>query len=249
MPAQSCSARRTCPSTPTTYRPSTRYTARPTIPGTLAHAGRLVGGAAAALAAGLTPLELGSDIGGSIRNPSHFCGVYGHKPTWGVVPFRGHIPPPPGVLAPIDLAVVGPMARHPEDLLLPSTSLRARKARPHWDGSSTCHRPQKTGLSDFRVATWLDDPACPVDTEVLDILGNAVDALARAGARVIDRARPIASLAKSHELYLGCFTRCTVWLSRAPRCSSSSIRQAGLPAARSTRHGLRVAPRSATENG
>ena len=50
------------------------------------------GGAAAALAAGFTPLELGSDIGGSIRTPAHFCGVYGHKSTQGIVPLRGHIP-------------------------------------------------------------------------------------------------------------------------------------------------------------
>ena len=54
------------------------------------------GGAAGALAAGLTALELGSDIGGSIRCPAHFCGVYGHKPSYGVVPVRGHIPPDPG---------------------------------------------------------------------------------------------------------------------------------------------------------
>ena len=51
------------------------------------------GGAACALAAGLTPLELGSDIGGSIRNPSHHCGVFGHKPTWGMLPPRGHAAP------------------------------------------------------------------------------------------------------------------------------------------------------------
>src|SRR5438094_2475370 len=49
------------------------------------------GGAAAALAAGLTPLELGTDIAGSIRNPAHYCGVYGHKPTYGIVPTRGYI--------------------------------------------------------------------------------------------------------------------------------------------------------------
>ena len=53
------------------------------------------GGAAAAVAAGLTALEMGSDIGGSIRNPSHYCGVYGHKPSYGIVPGRGHLPPPP----------------------------------------------------------------------------------------------------------------------------------------------------------
>ncbi|MEJ2448714.1 MAG: amidase family protein, partial [Anaerolineales bacterium] len=54
------------------------------------------GGSAAALAAGFTSLELGSDIGGSLRNPAHYTGVFGHKPTFGVVPRYGHIPPMPG---------------------------------------------------------------------------------------------------------------------------------------------------------
>src|SRR5690242_1904945 len=74
------------------------------------------GGGAAALAAGMVALEAGSDIGGSVRNPPHFCGVYGHKPTWGVVPPRGHMPP--GIRTPADISVVGPMARSAEDLLL-----------------------------------------------------------------------------------------------------------------------------------
>jgi amidase len=74
------------------------------------------GGAAAALAAGLTPLELGSDIGGSIRNPAHFTGVYGLKPSWGVVPVRGHIPGPPGSLVTAEVGVAGPLARSVADL-------------------------------------------------------------------------------------------------------------------------------------
>ena len=74
------------------------------------------GGAAAAVAAGLTPLELGSDIGGSIRNPAHFNGVYGLKPSWGVVPSRGHIPGPPGSLVETDVNCGGPLARSVEDL-------------------------------------------------------------------------------------------------------------------------------------
>src|SRR3989442_8943387 len=74
------------------------------------------GGSAAAVAAGLTGLELGSDIGGSIRNPAHYCGVYGHKPTYGIVPTRGHIPGPPGTLSEVDIAVVGPLARSADDL-------------------------------------------------------------------------------------------------------------------------------------
>src|SRR5271155_1742707 len=76
------------------------------------------GGSAAALACGFTPLELGSDIGGSIRLPSHMAGVAGHKPSYGLVPAHGQIPGPPGTLSLADLAVAGPMARTVEDLKL-----------------------------------------------------------------------------------------------------------------------------------
>ena len=74
------------------------------------------GGSAAALAAGLTALECGSDIAGSIRTPAHYCGVYGHKPTWGIFPPQGHSVP--GQVAGSDLAVCGPLARSAEDLAL-----------------------------------------------------------------------------------------------------------------------------------
>jgi len=79
---------------------------------------RTPGGSAAALACGFTPLELGSDIGGSIRLPSHMSGVAGHKPSYGIVPAHGQIPGPPGTLTLADLAVAGPMARTVEDLKL-----------------------------------------------------------------------------------------------------------------------------------
>ena len=81
-------------------------------------AGGSSGGAAAAVATGMTALELGSDIGGSIRLPSNWCGVCGHKPTWGVVPQHGHLPPAPGTLSSTDLAVIGPLARNVDDLEL-----------------------------------------------------------------------------------------------------------------------------------
>jgi amidase len=74
------------------------------------------GGSAAAIAAGLSPLELGSDIGGSLRNPAHFNGVYSIKPSWGVVPSRGHIPGPPGSLIETDINCNGPLARSLGDL-------------------------------------------------------------------------------------------------------------------------------------
>jgi amidase len=92
------------------------------------------GGAAAALAARVTPLEIGSDIGGSLRVPASFCGVFSHKPTWGLVSQRGHVPPSPGSHAERDLNVIGPMARSARDLRLLLSVIengpRAPKADP-----------------------------------------------------------------------------------------------------------------------
>ncbi len=160
------------------------------------------GGAAAALAAGLTPLEVGSDIGGSIRTPCHWCGVYGHKPTHGVVPTRGHIPGPPGTLAEPDLAVVGPMARKPEDLAR-ALELLAGPLPDDATGWKLALPPPRRGrLRDWRVAAWLDDPSGPVDSEVRNCLQQAVDALRAAGVAVDQSARPAVSLARVEEKYL-----------------------------------------------
>lgn len=160
------------------------------------------GGSAVALAAGLTPLELGSDIGGSIRGPAHYCGVYGHKPTWGMVPERGHIPGPPGTLAPGDLSVAGPLARSAGDLELMLEIL----AGPEGDmarGWRLELPPARAGrIGDFRVAAWLDDPDVPVDGAVAEVLQQALDSLARAGARVDARARPPFALPEAFRDYL-----------------------------------------------
>ena len=128
------------------------------------------GGSAAALAAGLTALEAGSDIGGSIRNPAHFCGIYGHKPTWGVVSREGHALP--GMVSPADIAVVGPMARYAEDLSLALGIVAGADAfnSPGW--TLQLRRPHKASLKAFRVAVW------------------ATDDLASLGATVSDSARP-----------------------------------------------------------
>ena len=87
------------------------------------------GGSAAALAAGLSALELGSDIGASIRNPAHYCGVWGHKPTWGVVPQQGQQLPGMDGVETIDIGAAGPLARSAYDLTLAldvlSTPLRS----------------------------------------------------------------------------------------------------------------------------
>src|SRR5207302_4911962 len=81
--------------------------------------GGSTGGGAAALAAGLGFLELGSDSGGSICVPAHFCGVYGHRPTWGVVPTYGYIQRSGFRGTPLDEGnVVGPLARSAHDLQL-----------------------------------------------------------------------------------------------------------------------------------
>ena len=107
------------------------------------------GGAAAAVAAGLTGLDLGSDLGGSIRNPAGYCGVYGLRPSYGIIPTRGHVPGPPGSLAELDMVTVG------------STGARGRRPRacPRRPGRSRC-RPlgrmaPGSSPSASRRAEWL----------------------------------------------------------------------------------------------
>lgn len=164
------------------------------------------GGAAAALAAGLCALELGSDIGGSIRNPAHFCGIYGHKPSFGLVPARGHIPGPPGSMSAADISVAGPMARGAEDLDValqvlagPDTESYGSGLAAWWGGLLP---PRVERLQDFRIAAWLDDPVCPVDESVGARLASVVDALEKAGARVDRLARPRIDPAQAREIFL-----------------------------------------------
>lgn len=160
------------------------------------------GGAAAALAAGLTALEYGSDIGGSIRTPASFCGVCGHKPSYGLVPSRGHVPGPPGTLTAADIGVMGPLARTVDDLEL-ALSITAGPDEAEAVGwKLALPEPRHTDLRDYRVAAWLDDPACPVDGEVLAVLQQAVSALREAGVAVDEDARPQGiELGSAHEVY------------------------------------------------
>jgi len=142
------------------------------------------GGAAAALAAGFTPLELGSDIGGSIRIPAHFCGVYGHKTTHGIVSLRGHIPGPPGMVGEPELAVAGPMARSAEDLELMLDVIAATPPamQPGWQ--LTLPPSPKSQLKDFRVLLWLDDSECGIDSQMAASYRSMAAALRTAGAQV-----------------------------------------------------------------
>jgi amidase len=143
------------------------------------------GGSAAAVAAGLTGFELGSDIGGSIRTPAHLCGVFGLKPTWGLVPALGHIPPAPGSRQEYDVGVFGPLGRSAADLALGLDVL----AGPD-DAAAVGWRldlpPARHGgaLAGLRVATWFDDPSVPVAGDVQTLLDDAAAALAGDGAAV-----------------------------------------------------------------
>jgi amidase len=154
------------------------------------------GGSAAALACGFTPLELGSDIGGSIRLPSHMSGIVGHKPSYGIVPAHGQIPGPPGTLTLADLAVAGPMARTIQDLKLGLDIMAGpnRWEKPAW--RLELPQPRRPTLKQYRVAAWLDDPACRVEPEVGELLESATQKLGAAGVRVDHDARPEFTLEK-----------------------------------------------------
>ncbi|MYE82552.1 MAG: amidase [Gammaproteobacteria bacterium] len=158
------------------------------------------GGSAAALAAGFAPLEAGSDIAGSIRNPAHFCGVYGHKPTWGIVSQRGHTPVLKHPTPDLDLVVCGPLARTPEDLAL---ALRVVAGRSIWNSGWRLDlpAPTKTRLSEFRVAVWPNDDIAPVDDEIADRVRMVAQVLRDAGATVSEVARPDIDPRYSHETY------------------------------------------------
>jgi amidase len=163
------------------------------------------GGAAAALAAGLTPLELGSDISGSIRIPAHYCGVYGHKPTLGIVPTTGHIPGPPGTLSEGDLTVVGPLARSPDDLELALDVI----AGPNRLGRRAWHLnlapPRAKVLQDYRVAYWFEDKFCPLDATVLTRLQETVRTLRDAGVDAVVMPSEAFNLEEIADLYVQLF--------------------------------------------
>lgn len=147
------------------------------------------GGAAAAVAAGLTGGDIGSDIGGSIRLPAHFCGLFGHKPSHGVVPIRGHMPPAPHAYSEADLAVAGPLGRSAGDLELLFDILAGDPGdvlRPH----APLRSPRITNPEDLRVAVWLDEPDASTDEAAAGAVRDAEQALGSAGARVDWEARP-----------------------------------------------------------
>jgi len=154
------------------------------------------GGSAAALASGMTALEAGSDIAGSIRNPAHFCGVFGHKPTWGLIPVRGHAPP--GALAEPDIAVVGPLARSAADLDLALDVLAGPDAL---QTGLRIELPRFRGTRQLRVALWPNDPVAPVARAVEERVRDVGRALAGLGAEVTEGARPAFESAHAQRVF------------------------------------------------
>ena len=158
------------------------------------------GGEAAALAAGLSALGAGSDIAGSLRNPAHYCGIYAHKPSWGLIPTRGHSPA--GALTPTDISVVGPMARHAEDLDLALRVLAGLDGPQQAAWAVALPPPRQRRLGDFRVAVWTQSPLCEIDASVSERFAAAIAALSGAGASVDTAARPPIDDAEHHELFM-----------------------------------------------
>ena len=156
------------------------------------------GGSAAALAAGLTGLEMGSDIGGSIRNPAHFCGVFGHKPSWNLIPMRGHSLRDSRTS--VDIAVVGPLARSAKDLEL---VLRLTTEPDELDQAGVSYGLSGLGkpVSALKVAVWHSDPICPSSTEVAARVERVAQSLASQGAQVLASARPAFTAGHSHAVF------------------------------------------------
>jgi amidase len=146
------------------------------------------GGGAAALSAGLTFLEYGTDLVGSIRIPASFCGVYGLKPSVGVVPLTGfQVPGPPALIREMThISAIGPLARSASDLRAALRVTAGPDAPASQAYSWRLPRPRRSRLKDFRVGVVRDHEDCPVSSEVGTVLSGAVDALGRAGATVVE---------------------------------------------------------------
>ena len=148
------------------------------------------GGAAAAVACGMTSFEIGTDIGGSVRVPSAFCGIFGHKPSFGAVPTLGYLDEPNGGVTESDVNVFGPIARSAADLAMlfgivagpaPDRAVGWRLDLPQADVAD---------LRSLRVATWFEEPSVPMDDEMLAILDGVTEHLNRIGVAVDRGARP-----------------------------------------------------------
>jgi amidase len=157
------------------------------------------GGSAAALAAGLTGFEIGSDIGGSIRVPAHFCGVFGHKPTWSLLPNYGD--PVTSPAAGTDISVIGPMSRSATDLIT-ALDIMAGPDPDETGLTLNLPAPRFSSLKDLRVAVWADQAGATTDSETVAAMNTLADSLERQGVSVSRTARPAFDPIAAYHLYL-----------------------------------------------
>jgi amidase len=158
------------------------------------------GGSAAALAAGLTGLEMGSDIGGSIRVPAHYCGVFGHKSSWGLCASRGHsLFPSTGAFP--DISVIGPLARSAADLRI---VLHAIGKPDPLDTAAHLQIPQPRARQarHLRVAVWAGEPGQITDATARAAVEQAAHFLHAEGAAVNFTARPAFDPVEAYRIYL-----------------------------------------------
>ena len=157
------------------------------------------GGGAAAVAAGFAGLECGSDIGGSIRVPAHFCGLFGHKPSWGIASPRGHSLADAAAFT--DISVIGPLARSAEDLRLAMEAITGLDPGETGLGF-TLPPPRTTKLSDLRIAVWSHEPGQATEAETTSLLDELARHLDAQGAEVSRTARPDIDPTEAYHLYL-----------------------------------------------
>jgi amidase len=147
-------------------------------------AGGSSGGSSAALAAGLGYLTMGSDIAGSIRVPAHFCGLYGHKPTFGLVSLQGHVPGAwdgSSSEGPSELPVAGPLALSAADL---EAALKASAGEERAGWSWTLPPSRAARLKEFRIGYVMDDDFAPMTADAAAVYESGLAAIGRAGARL-----------------------------------------------------------------
>lgn len=158
------------------------------------------GGSAAALASGFSALEIGSDIGASIRNPAHYCGVFGHKPTYMLCSPEGHSLG--GSVSPTDISVIGPLARSAKDLDIAVQAIAGPDSLEAACWKAELPLPKKNALKDLKIAVMLSDPCSAVDGTYGALLQDLVDKLGQAGATISDTARPVKDTARAFEVYV-----------------------------------------------
>jgi amidase len=156
------------------------------------------GGEAASLASGMCALGLGSDYGGSIRIPAHFCGVVGLKPTWGTIPVSGHLPPSIAAIPPVaHMGTIGPMARYVDDLTLEYNLIRGPHSSAPYTVPSLEAHPENVNLKSLTCAYFTEiEAAAPVALEIRAAAERAAKALGSIGIPVEHKTPPIKEAAR-----------------------------------------------------